>query len=259
MSNFKKEILKFCAVIVFMTFHVMGFSQFKLSEVYFRSGLTEELEKTKDPTNTLGSAIFPTIPVAVGLSFEKNKWGQSISYEFRSGMITDARLKQKGFGTSASGPNYMHTLEYKLSYKLYNGKSSFLFATAGASITVLPYGFYGMKYDFNDSISSGGATYGSGTATTFEMQHVDAYPTPFNANGLFGFEYQEMFQNNLYISVCPSVTFGLMKYYISSGYFKNYNTNTSGNFIAFSRGSFVGILFKVGYRFPRNEEIDYVK
>lgn len=236
-----------------------GFGQYKLSEMYFRVGLMEEFEKTIDPSNNLGSAFWPNAFVAIGGALEKNKWSQTFAYEYKNVMIADPQWKNYRDGSSASGPNHMHSLEYSWRYALKVGKSASLYAKSGAALTLLPYGFYGMKYDLSDSIGSSGSYFGNGITYSLEMESVDGYPTPVNFNFLFGLEYYEHFQNNLFIAVCPTATWGVLKYHVSSGYYKDYSNNTYGNFRTYSRGSFAGILFKIGYRFPNNEAIDYVK
>lgn len=254
-----KTIARFFTLTCFGFLHLVGKSQFKPTELYLSIGYVEQLERVYDPTKTLKAPESIDIPYFAGITLEKERWSQIAFVEYRRVFYASPALKNYNNNGSSFGPNNLYSFGYGWRYRIFKGKSQFVFASISSSLSLNPRALKKNNTNLEDKLGYEYSKFSAKNAYDFEQYSKDKFLNPINFSGIFNLEYQIKVANKAFFSICPFASFGLLKIYSSSGYFIDKTTNFQGNYRLNYKGSYAGFLMKLGYRFIQYHELDYVR
>lgn len=224
--------------------------------MFLQTGLHELQENIEDPNNSIFASIHFTVPYMIGFTKVNNSTSQTLAYEYKSILFTSPNWKkqEKGNPHQSEGGYSLHTISYKYSKTLVQNNNISIMPFLGFSLTYIPYNsgdLNALPLDTNSYNSFYFVGYAD-SVKEFNTNYHSRIISDFGFTVDLGIELRKQLKTPLYFSIIPTYNLGLINIYQVDGEYQDYYNNKTGGYKITSKGTFLGLAFKIGYRFPNN-------
>jgi hypothetical protein len=218
--------------------------------LFTEAGIVEPLETIEDQGGTVTWSI-NTSPILVGgIQRRHRRIEQSLGYHFMNYWTTAPRWIDDNVGGTSSGPNYIHSLFYRLGVDLMKpDRRMAIIPNVQVRLGYLP----DNKWD-NNSVPLDSALLGYGSIGTVRNGDTVTLYSNFDYNRLMsdilfnvsaGLEFRFFNRKRINLSIIPQYSHGLVLIHQADTWYTDFIKGKSGHAILTAHGSHVGVLGKL--------------